>query len=93
MTIKGISVKVNIEFGLEEMEISESDFKAMSEADVASDKMHMIRRSATSVMDDMSYESKQSLGQVIVDTISKELGTVVKEQFGGSTEAENTTAE
>ena len=88
MTIKGISVKVAVEFGLEELTIDEKDFKAITEAEVASEKMHMIRRSAGEVVDSMSYETKKSLGDVLVDTIAKELGAVIQKQFEDKAEPE-----
>ena len=81
MTIKGINVKVTVEFGLGELEITTDDIKALSEADVASEKMRMIRQSAGNVVDDMGPKNKEDLGKIIIDTVAKELGAAVKSQF------------
>ena len=89
MTIKGLSVKVSVEFGLEEMEVTSFDFEALTKAEVASQKMGMLRHSAGEVVDSMSYETKQSLGDVLVDTIAKELGAVIQKQFADKAESDD----
>ena len=82
MTIKGVSIKVSVEFGLEELTIDKEDVKAIAKAEVLSEKMCMIRRCGSNVVDELPRESKETLGKVLVDTIAKELGSAVKEQLG-----------